>query len=109
MEICTKFKILVLISIQETIFYRVNTRYEESPDARDFDFTLKQGCGRFEYFMRPGFKTFLRRLIEHPRSQFCFNCNFTEKNLMPVLFEILSDKYSLMDLRNKVGIFDQKY
>ena len=109
MEICTKFKILVLISIQETIFYRINTDQEESPDARDFDFTLKQGCGRFEYFMRPGFKKFLRRLIEHPRSQFCFCSNFFTKNLQPLLFEILSDKYGLMDLKNRVGNFDTNY
>ena len=51
------------------------------------------------YYLRPGFKTFIRRLVEHPRSKFCFYSSIMRKNLIPVLFEILDDKFDLLDLR----------
>ncbi len=31
------------------------------------------------------------------------------KNLTPIIFEILGDKFDLLDLRDKFRIFDQSY
>ena len=99
---CKKFKILVLVDLGGTIFFRTD---KKDITTRSNDFKIK----RYEYYMRPGFKSFLKRIFEHPRSKFCFYSSIMRQNLVPILFAVLDDKFGLMDFRDKIGTFDQAY
>ena len=98
--ICKKFKIMVLVDLGGTIFFRTDKKDVNAPAH----FKLK----RHEYFLRPGFKEFIRKLVDHPRSTFCFYTSIMRKNVLPILFAVLDSKYDLEDVRAKIGIFDQE-
>ena len=66
-----------------------------------------QYSGPYEYYLRPGFKTYLRRIIEHPRSQFYFYSSLSKKTLTPIFSHIFNEKYGLLDLRESFGLFDR--
>ena len=101
---CKKFKIMILIDLNRIIFYR-KPKEEQILTNRSLDFKIKF----YDHFLRPGYKTFLRRLIEHPRGSFFVYTSIINKNLTPILFSILDEKSGLIDLRNKIGLFDQSY
>ena len=93
---------MVLVDLNGTIFFRTD---KKDITSRSNDFKIK----RYEYFMRPGFKSFLKRLFEHPRSKLIFYSSIMKQNLYPILLEIFDDKFGLLEFRDKLGVFDQAY
>jgi len=94
--VCKRFRILVLIDMGGTLFFRTG----EKDVGKKYNFTYK----RYKYFMRPGYKKLLRTFMDHPRVSMGFYSSIMRKNIIPILYKILED--DLFDLREHVSIFD---
>lgn len=63
---------------------------------------------KYKYFLRPGYKDFLRRVHdEHPRVRLGFYSSIMFKNIQPVMLKVLVGE--LEALRSDFVVFDQKY
>lgn len=60
-KMCKRFKILVMIDLGGSIFLRADKKKDKIDKPGDFSIKA------YKYFMRPGFKQFIRRLTSHPR------------------------------------------
>ena len=90
----------MLVDIGGTIFFRSS---EKSVRGGKFDFKQK-GC---MYFFRPGHRHFIKTLFDHPRITFGFYSSIMLKNIVPVMYEILTE--DLMPCLNKFNVFDQSF
>jgi hypothetical protein len=59
------------------------------------------------YFFRPGYRNFIKEIFDHPRITFGFYSSIMLKNIVPVMYELLTD--DLMPLLSKFNVFDQSF
>ena len=95
-----KFRILVLIDLGGTMFYRT----DEKGIGSSHDFRYK----RYSYFFRPGYAEMLTALAKNPRAVIAFYSSMWRKTITPVMHELLSGD-DLEGLKSKIGIFDREY
>jgi len=88
----------VLVDLGGTIFFRSS---EKSVRGSKFDFKHKGNM----HFFRPGHRNFIKTLFEHPRITFGFYSSIMLKNIVPVMFEVLSG--DLEPYRKDFKVFDQ--
>jgi hypothetical protein len=100
-EVNKKFKILVLMDLNESIFFRTQDR----DIGKKVDFQLK----RYKYFFRPRYSRLLHTLGTHERVTFAFYSSMMRANITPVLLEVCSSKPKLEQIKSKIGIFDREH
>ena len=91
--ISKKFKILVLVDLTGTLLFRTTHKQEDFIES-NFNVKAERSfkiAGK-KYFLRPGFKEFIRKLAEHPRCTLGFYTSMSRKNLLKILFQVLSSK-----------------
>ena len=93
-----KFKILVLVDIGGTIFFRSS---DKEVKGSKFDFKHK----RCMYFYRPGHRHFIKTSYEHPRITFGFYSSIMLSNIEPVMREVLTG--DLAPVLKLFTVFDQ--
>ena len=94
-----KFRILILIDLEGTLLYRC----PYSIDAKhDFEY---EGV---HYFFRPGYADTLTSLIRHPRSSVAFYSSMTQKAIVRVTEQLLSEDED-GDLEDQISVFDWQY
>lgn len=100
-----RFPVLLLIDVGGSILYRASEKLSVAK------MTSAQYCQikMHHHYYRPGFQTFLARLITHPRVKLGFYTSIMRKNVMPLLFKIF-DLPALAEHRTEIfEIFDQSY
>ena len=97
-----KFKILVLIDLGGTVFFRT----DKKDCGRSCDYKFK----KYQYYWRPGYKEMLLRLVSEPSIQLCFYSSMMRKTIVPAMHELLHDQERKLDaIKGKIGIFDREY
>jgi hypothetical protein len=94
---CTKFKLLVLVDLGGTLFFRSK---DKQVKGASFNFKLHQ----YMYFLRPGHKEFLLKLFAHPRIKLAFYSSIMFKNIWPVMERVLID--DLLPIKETFMVFD---
>lgn len=94
---CDKFKVLVLVDLGGTIFFRSS---DKDVKGAKFDFKHQRNM----YFYRPGHSVFLKSIFDHPRIKLAYYSSIMKKNIVPALSDLLSG--DLEPLKKKVTIFD---
>ena len=101
-RIGNQFKILVLIDLGGTVFFRT--------DAKDCGTRCDYKFKRYQYYWRPGYQQMLLRLQKHPRVALCFYTSMMRKTIVPVMHELMHDDEGILDaIKTQVGIFDRDY
>ena len=81
-----KGKILVLIDLNNTIFFRAGQGHKWP--KRRANFKLKHRL----HWLRPGWMNFVRRIHNHPRCQLGIYTSITSRNAVPILGKILPEE-----------------
>jgi hypothetical protein len=104
--ICGKFKILVLVDLGNTIFYRANIQHSEFQKQTPWPKKWTNVKDRNKlYWLRPGYFDFVKRLQSHPRCAFGFYTSITGGNAYPIIHRILTKEL----YNNVVRLFDQSH
>ena len=92
------FPIFVCLDLNGTLF----VRDKKEKNDNTFDFRMKG----VKYWYRPGYQDLLKGLDGHARVKLVFHTSIMQKNVIPILTDLLSGMYNILA---NLRVFDQEF